>query len=39
MVDPVRHGPLDAPGIRGVGLDRAKLKWLYRGAVEAFLAG
>jgi hypothetical protein len=38
MVDPVRHGPLDAPGIRGIGLDAARLSWLYRGAVEAFLA-
>ncbi|MBM4052187.1 MAG: hypothetical protein FJ270_05530 [Planctomycetes bacterium] len=38
MVDPIRHGPLDAPGFQGLGLDRERLSWLYRDAARAFLA-
>jgi hypothetical protein len=34
MVDPARHTPMSAPTLRGIKLDAAMLKVLYRGAAE-----
>ncbi len=34
MVDPTTHTPMSAPTLRGIKLDPAMLKMLYRGAVE-----
>jgi predicted TIM-barrel fold metal-dependent hydrolase len=36
MVDPERHGPLDAPRLRGMSLPRSELRMLYREAAIAF---
>lgn len=38
MIDPVRWDATDAPALRGVELDQSARWWLYRGAVEAFMA-
>lgn len=39
LVDPDSHGPLDAPRLRGVSLDRDLLATFYRGAAASFEAG
>ena len=38
MVDPEKHTPMSAPTLRGIKLDPAMLKMLYRGAVERVVA-
>lgn len=38
MVDPQRYNAMDAPAMRGLGLDVTTLKMLYSGAAEGYLA-